>query len=128
MQSQPSSFLFLCAPVLAELRYGVERLPAGARRDRIKVAIDCVETELYRDRILPFDAAAAAEFGRLAVKREKLGRRMESMDATIASIVIVHGATLATRESTDFTAGAEPTISSNINVRSISSRNATFSW
>ena len=102
VQSQRSGFLFLCAPVLAELRYGAERLPAGGRKDRIKAAIDRIETEVYRDRILPFDVAAAAEFGRLAVRRERLGRRMQSMDATIASIVVVHGASLATRDVYDF--------------------------
>ena len=100
--SQSNISLFLCTPVLAELRYGVERLPAGARKSRIEVAIDRLETEIYRDRILPFDTPAAAEFGRLAVRREKLGRRMQPMDTTIASIVAAHGASLATRDIHDF--------------------------
>src|SRR5262245_57621208 len=83
-RSQRNDSLFLCAPVLAELRFGLERLPAGRRKDRIRAAIDRIEAEAYRDRILPFDSAAAKEFGRLAVKREQVGRRMQTMDATIA--------------------------------------------
>jgi predicted nucleic acid-binding protein len=101
-RSQLVTSLFLCAPVLAELRYGVERLPTGRRRDVLKVAIDRIETVGYRDRILPFDTAAAAEFGRLAVKRERHGRRMEPIDVAIAAIAVVHGATLATRDIKDF--------------------------
>ena len=103
LRFQPSSLLFLCTPVLAELRYGVERLPAGRRRDRLKEVVDRVETEGYRDRILPLDAVAAAEFGRLTVRRERMGRRMETMDALIAAIALTQGAALATRDTKDFT-------------------------
>ena len=102
LQLQPPSLLFLCTPVLAELRYGVERLPAGGRRDRLKAAVDQVEADGYRDRILPLDTVAAAEFGRLAAKREKIGRRISTMDALIAAIALAQGAALATRDTDDF--------------------------
>lgn len=102
LRAQPVASLFLCAPVLAELRYGVERMPTGRRKDNLMTAIDSIETKGYRDRILPFDTSAAAEFGRLAVKRERIGRRMEPMDAVIAAIVAAHHATLATRDTQDF--------------------------
>jgi toxin FitB len=99
---QPLHSLFLCTPVLAELRFGVERLPNGARRDRITAAIDRLVAEGYRGRILPFDAAAASAFGRLGAMRERSGRRMEAMDLAVASIVAAHGAKLATRDVGDF--------------------------
>jgi predicted nucleic acid-binding protein len=102
LRLQPPNLLFLCTPVLAELRYGVERLPEGRRRDRLRASVDRVEAEGYRDRILPLDAAAAAEFGRLTVKREKVGRRISTMDALIAAITLTHGAVLATRDIEDF--------------------------
>jgi predicted nucleic acid-binding protein len=102
LRLQPPNVLFLCTPVLAELRYGVERLPAGRRRDRLKASVDQVEAEGYRDRILPLDEAAAAEFGHLTAKREKIGRRISTMDALIAAITLTHGAVLATRDTDDF--------------------------
>jgi predicted nucleic acid-binding protein len=102
LDAQPASSLYLCTPVLAELRYGTERLARGKRRDFLEAAIDKFEAEGYRGRILPFDTAAATEFGRLMVKREREGRRMETMDAMIAAITAVHQAVLATRAVRDF--------------------------
>jgi toxin FitB len=102
LDSLPRDTLFLCTPVLAELRYGVERLPQSARRTRMEAWIDHLETQLYRDRILPFDRSAAWEFGRLAAYRESRGRRMESMDLLIAAIASSRRAALATRDMSDF--------------------------
>jgi toxin FitB len=102
LDSLPQDTLFISTPVLAELRYGVERLPQSARRARMEAWIDRLETQLYRDRILPFDRPAAWEFGRLAAYRESKGRRMESMDLLIAAIASSRHATLATRDIHDF--------------------------
>jgi len=98
LNAQLRDELFLCTPVLAELRYGFERLVAGRRKDSLGEAIDRVENELYRGRVLVFDQTAAANYARLAARREQLGRRLELMDALIASIAVTHGATLATRD------------------------------
>jgi toxin FitB len=102
LESQPFNSLYLCAPVLAELRFGVESLDAGLRRDRLRSSIDHLENEGYRGRLLLFDGAAAAEYGRLAVRRKRAGRRMELMDAMIAAIAVTHRAALATRDVRDF--------------------------
>jgi toxin FitB len=102
IDAQPQATLFLCAPVLAELRFGVERLEPGSRKSRLGETIDQLQNELFRERILVFDAAAAREYGRLAAKRQKTGRPIEQMDAMIGAIALTHGATLATRNTTDF--------------------------
>jgi len=102
LNAQPWDSLFLCTPVLAELRYGHERLPAGQRKDGLGAAIDRVENELYHGRILSFDPTAAANYARLAARRARQGRRMEQMDALIASIALTHGAAIATRDIEDF--------------------------
>ena len=102
LNAQPENVLYLCTPVLAELRHGLERISPGRRRDRLRSQIDRLETDLYRDRVLVLDSAAAAEFGRLTVRREQIGRRMETMDALIAAIALAHGAALATRDSDHF--------------------------
>jgi predicted nucleic acid-binding protein len=102
MNAQPRETLFLCTPVLAEMRFGVELLASGQRKTRFQDAIDHIEDELYRDRILVFDAAAALEYGRLAARRQAMGRRMGQLDAMIAAIAMVHGAKLATRDASDF--------------------------
>jgi len=93
--------LFLCAPVLAELHYGVERLPAGARRDRLADWVRQVEEE-FADRTLAFDRTASHAFARIVVLRSRLGRAIAPMDALIAAIALTHDATLVTRDVDDF--------------------------
>ena len=102
LNEQPVASLYLCTPVLAELRFGIERLDAGRRRDDLQLRVDKIEHAYFDDRLLVLDAKAAAEFGRVTVKRQKVGRRIEPMDALIAAIAISHGATLATRDTDDF--------------------------
>jgi len=102
LEAQPVSSLYLCTPVLAELRFGAESLDAGSRRDRLRNAIDRLESESYRGRVLSFDGLAAAEYARIAAKRKRVGTSMEVMDAMIAAIAVIHRAVLATRDDGDF--------------------------
>jgi toxin FitB len=102
LDAQTPTDLFLCAPVLAELRFGVERLAAGARRTALEGLLLNVEAELFDNRILPFDRASAYEFGRILVRRNSMGRPLATMDALIAAIAISHRMALATRDVVDF--------------------------
>jgi toxin FitB len=102
LDAQTWDSLYLCAPVLAELHYGIQHLPSGRRKQLLTGAFEQIENELYRGRILPFDQVSASNYGRLAVKRERLGKRMEQMDAIIAAIALTHGAAIATRDTEDF--------------------------
>src|SRR5579872_3603740 len=54
LDAQAPTDLFLCAPVLAELRYGIERLAPGARKTALEEMLLNVETELFDNRILSF--------------------------------------------------------------------------
>jgi toxin FitB len=102
LDEQPVASLYLCAPVLAELRFGVERLVAGRRKDDLQLRVDKIERAYFGERLLVLDAPAVAEFGRVTAKRERMGRRIEPMDALIAAIAVSHGAALATRDIDDF--------------------------
>ena len=102
LDSQPWDTLYSCTPVLAELRYGVERLAAGRRKRSLSEVVDRIEHDVYRGRILSFDLVAAGHYGRLMVKRERQGRRLEMMDGLIAAIALTHGAIVATRDARDF--------------------------
>ena len=103
LDAQPIHSLYLCTPVLAELHFGIERLPHGRRRDYLTSWVARLETEAFRDRILPVDSAAAAEFGCLAARRERTGRRIEPMDALIGRARPRRPvANVAARETSDF--------------------------
>ncbi len=102
LNGQPAQDLFLCTPVLAELRYGLERLPTGARRNRLESWLQDLEQQHFADRILPFDQHAAHEFGRIMSRRERIGHPIKAMDALIAAIAVCHTAPIATRDVSDF--------------------------
>lgn len=98
--------LFLCTPVLAEIRFGIEWLPSSARRDRLEAWCVAIEEDIFMDRILSFDRSAAYQFGRITALRERLGRLIKPLDAQIAAIALANGLALATRDVGDF-AGLE---------------------
>jgi toxin FitB len=100
--AQRHSTLYLCTPVLAELRFGLELLEDGRRKDDLRHAIDKIENDLFRDRILPFDIAAAREYSLLAASRQKKGRRIDLVDGLVAAIARAQGARLATRNLSHF--------------------------
>jgi predicted nucleic acid-binding protein len=102
LAAQRPAELFICAPVLAELRYGAERLPEGGRRRRLEGWISKLEDDGFLGRILPFDQGAAIEFGRIFHRRKIAGRPIGIMDALIAAIARANGAAVATRDVNDF--------------------------
>lgn len=102
--NEKSTFEFvLCTPVLAELRYGVERLPHGARRNVLDQFVTNAQSDLFGGEILDFDRVSAHEFGRVVAKRNRLGRPISQMDALIAAIAIANSASIATRDVDGFT-------------------------
>ncbi len=102
LDAQRPADLFLCMPVIAELRYGAELLPPGARRVQLESAIGKIEAA-FAERTLPLDRAAAHEYGKIIAHRDRLGRATGTMDGLIAAIAKVHGATVATRDRSGFT-------------------------
>lgn len=86
---------------VAELRFGVQRLPEGRRRDHLTAAVDDLIVGAA-ERILPFDAEAADSAGRLRARRERVGRLVSTEDTMIAAICLAGGHTLATRNTRDF--------------------------
>lgn len=102
IDDQPPELLFLCTPVLAELWFGVEKLPEGRYRRGLAAAIDRFETSLFQGRILTVDTAAARVYGRVFARRRATGRPIGQMDALIAAIALANGAVIATRDRRGF--------------------------
>jgi predicted nucleic acid-binding protein len=98
MDSQQHQTLFICSPVLAEIRFGIALLPHSARRDALQAGADKLEYDQYKGRIFNFDAEAAKAYGKLAAARQQLGRPVGRMDAFIAAIAVANNADIATRD------------------------------
>lgn len=102
LDAQPKTDLYLCAPVLAELRYGAVNLPNGKKKDFLLAACDHIENKSFAGRILTFDRFAAHFYAEFRAKRRREGRSIAEMDMAIAAIASAHAMTLATRNVCDF--------------------------
>jgi predicted nucleic acid-binding protein len=100
--ANPIDELFLPSLVVAEILYGVSRLPAGQRRNRIETDFRAFLEVGFTARILPFDAASAAGYATARTMREQAGRPVPVPYALIGGLALAHGATLATRNIADF--------------------------
>ena len=99
---QPPSDVFLCAVTEAELRYGVEILPLGRRRDNLAARMNRMLTRVLAGRILPFNSVAAQEYASIAASRRTAGRPIAPFDGQIAAIARSLGASVATRDTRGF--------------------------
>ncbi len=102
VDKQEASGLAITAVTAAELLYGVARLAEGARKTELAAAAAALVREDFADRVLPFDAVAAAHYAELVAERERQGRPVSVSDGQIAAICRCRSACLATRNVRDF--------------------------
>ena len=103
LDSLPAEETAITAITAAELRYGVRRLPAGRRKNELSEAVHALITADFHGRVEPFDVLAAAQYADVVAERERAGLPISMPDAQIAAICRVLAATLATRNTSDFT-------------------------
>lgn len=94
--------VFLSVITFAELRHGIERLPAGERRRRLDEWLHSELPRRFEGRIVLVEGAIADEWGRLVARAEARGRPLTAMDGLIAATAQVHQLTLVTRNVADF--------------------------
>jgi len=87
-------------PVLAEIAYGVERLPKSKRKAALQERFDLVRAELARS---IWSDEVSESFGSIKAALEKKGRRIEDFDAAIAAHALARDAVLVTANLDDMT-------------------------
>jgi predicted nucleic acid-binding protein len=102
LDAQPRQAMFTTAVTRGEILYGIALLPEGRRRDELQDACTAIFDIDMTGRVLAFDAAAADAYAAIAAARRGAGRPISQFDAMIAGIARAHGATVATRNITDF--------------------------
>jgi predicted nucleic acid-binding protein len=102
LATQDRANVFTTVVTVAEVLYGVERLPAGKRRTTLQTAVGRLLSQALRDQVIPFDEPAARVYPGIVSKRALAGHPISQFDAVIASICRARGATLATRNTRDF--------------------------
>jgi len=87
---------------IAEIRYGVEKLPPGKKRHDIEIWLNNILLPNFNGRILTFDIKSAQAWGVMTAHNTKTGRPRPHMDSLLASIAIAHDMILVTRNIKDF--------------------------
>jgi predicted nucleic acid-binding protein len=103
LDSLPAEETAITAITAAELRYGVRRMADGRRKTELSEAVSALINADFHDRVEPFDVLAADQYAEVVTARERAGQPISISDAQIAAICQALDATLATRNTADFT-------------------------
>jgi tRNA(fMet)-specific endonuclease VapC len=82
-------------PPLAEIAYGLERLPRSRRKDALQSRFDLIASEIPR---AEWTDAVSLAYGRVKAALERRGTRIEDFDAAIAAHALAVGGTLVTAD------------------------------
>ena len=101
LQQTSSSGLYTTSVTVAEIRYGIARLPDGRRKHELHQAANEVFAA-FPGQVLPFDLNAATAYADVVAGRETDGNPISGFDGQIAAICRSQAGTLATRNTKDF--------------------------
>lgn len=93
--------LWIPTVVLHELEFGIQLLPPGRRRVRLRMAVADIIAE-HEERILPLERDAAERAAELRARARLEGHVVDVGDALIAGTASIHALTVATRNVGDF--------------------------
>jgi len=101
LDRQPRSSIWTTAVTVLEIRFGLQTMALGKRRDALIQTFDVLLGKIDH-RVAAFDDAAAQEASRLMAARQRRGRPGDLRDTMIAGIVLSRHASLATRNTAHF--------------------------
>jgi predicted nucleic acid-binding protein len=102
------ALLFISDVVLAELRFGIEKVRDPARRSRMLNWLDEVGRPLFHGRVLSADENAWLLWKALEQEGRRTGYTYPQPDLVIAAIALHHGLTVVTRDAEPFTRAGVP--------------------
>ena len=97
VDAQPAGDLVITSITVAEILYGIAKMPDGKRKQGLLDVASVMFDEDFAGNILPFDADAAVHYAEIAAETEAKGRVVDMADAQIAAIGRLHDAVIATR-------------------------------
>mgnify|MGYP001277162368 CR=1 FL=1 len=102
LATNPRDILLLPAVVIGEIYFGIERMPAGRRRDTLMTFAEDFISSGGPGRVLSFGEDEARTYAKIGAYRQHLGRPIAQLDAQIAAIAAVRGLPVVTRNVADF--------------------------
>jgi predicted nucleic acid-binding protein len=102
LDQQNPAHLYISAITVAEILYGIARLPEGQRKQKLAIAAVAMFQEDFKNRICGFDQFSAEFYADLVNQRVCRGLAISQSDAQIASIALCQQMTVVTRNIKDF--------------------------
>ncbi len=93
LQAVSKSDVLVPHPVIAEIGYGIARLPRSKRKDALRARLESIKAVLAR---ADWSDAVSEAFGEIKSTLERRGTRIEDFDAAIAAHAYVREAILVT--------------------------------
>ena len=93
--------LNICSVTLGELRYGIDILPAGRRKNKLLTWYEMICLS-YSGHIIEVSQMAFVRWGALRASRKSAGCILPMADGLIAAVATVNGMTVVTRNTDDF--------------------------
>jgi tRNA(fMet)-specific endonuclease VapC len=97
---EPRESVMVPQPVVAELLYGIERLPVSQRRRELDAALAVLLRDLKR---ATWTDEVSQRFAEVKADLKTRGERVEDFDVAIAAHAVAAGATVVTRNLRHFT-------------------------
>ena len=94
--------VYLSVVTLAEIRFGIDRMAAGVRRDRLNEWLRVELPGRFEQRIVTVTSQLADGWGQALAHGYAVGRPVSAMNALIAATAVHHEFTLVTRNVSDF--------------------------
>lgn len=104
LNEQALETLFTTTITVAELRFGVEVLPVGKRRNFLQSRLNEQILPFFSRRMLAFELDAATAYAELMGKARVAGLAIGRADAYIAAIAAANHMMVATRDTSPFEA------------------------
>ena len=89
----------ISAITLQEALFGVELLPDGSRKNRLKEYVEIVKQKFD---VIPYDATVAALYAEVVANCNKAGQPRPICDSQIAATALANDLILVTRNTKDF--------------------------
>jgi toxin FitB len=93
--------LYVSTITIGELRRGVEWLPDGVRKSKLRHWLISI-CECMKGRVLGFNTSTAHVWGQMKAQWDSAGVVVPTLDSQIAAIAKKHGLTVVTRNTSDY--------------------------
>lgn len=110
VEAQPLDRLFVSVVTLAEIRFGIERLPDAVRRIDLTAWLDRTVRPMFTSRVLPIGEDVLLTWRLRVEEGRKVGPTFSQPDLLIAATALHHGLTVVSRDTVEYRQARVPVL------------------